>query len=334
MKNNFGIYFLLACIFTLMQNSVLFKHATQKEKYRPVQTFSNARALAISISLGEIFIIDEGNSTLVKLSKSGEFIASVGGFGIDREALDSPVDLVTDGMNVFVADRGNQRVAHFDRYLNFIATLQNAPTLQDNFSSSGSQQTLWRPIGVTLSPQGDLYILDEAQRQVIRINPFTFNTQERGLTAIQAFGNYNSGIGILQDPFRIQCSQTGKVFVSDVVKRKVLVFDLFGNYVTEIGDSLKLQPKSLGLGSVAALSDGSGDEKLLVLSSSGIHIYSTNQVYGFRQEGFISSSSLRELTNSEEAEDALIAFDKLYLLTKRSLYLIPLDQLPLNLSVR
>lgn len=302
------------------------------QKIAPVAEFQMARAIAIT-TLGEIFVLDGALSRLYKLDQSGKKIANAGGFGIDREAFDSPLDLTTDGLNVFVADRGNQRVSQFDRNLNFVTLLQNRPTPltalglgRDPTTSDGQ---LWRPISISISGQGDLYILDEAQRQVIRINPLTFaaDIQQRQNPTQFQFGGFDAGAGNLIDPQCVQTSRSGKVFVSDKGARAVFVYDLFGNFVAQIGKGMLNAPRGLGIGLVSPRTSGEKtlQEWLFVVDERALFVFRAEQETGFQCLGKLTAEALSELTAVpvKNLVDVTWLGETLYLLTEKVLYLLP-----------
>ncbi len=299
----------------------------------PVARFQQAVALSVT-SLDEIFVLDGGLSKLYKLDRDGKVVMSVGGFGTDRDAFDTPLDITADGINVFIADRGNQRIVQYDRFLNFVTLLQNRPTSIDPFASDGRSSSLstqlWRPISVSVSAQGDLYILEETQRQVIRINPLTFASQQqqRQNPTQFEFGGFNAGKGNLAEPYRLTTSRTGKVFVSDGNLRSVMVFDLFGNFVTELGKGVFSAPRSLACGQVETTWSGVKQlqEWLLVVDSDHVFVFDADQQTAFRFIGKISSEELRRLFGTAFAGliDVALTSERLFVLTPKSLYTVPL----------
>jgi len=312
-----------------------------ERKILPVAEFQAARAVAIT-PLGEIFVLDGALSRLYKLDQSGKKIAHVGGFGIDREAFDTPLDLTTDGLNIFVADRGNQRITQFDRNLNFVTLLQNRPTPLPTLGLAREPNTsagqLWRPISLSISGQGDLYILDEAQRQVIRINPLTFaaEIQQRQNPVQFQFGGFDAGAGNLIEPCHVQTSRSGKVFVSDAAAKAVFVYDLFGNFVTQIGKGLLTTPKGLGIGLVTEQTENGKEiqEWLCVVDELALLMFRAEQQAGFEFLGKITVETLSQVLQAEPKQlklvDAALLGETLYLLTENALYLLPRTVLKLT----
>jgi hypothetical protein len=303
---------------------------------RTIASFQKAIALAVNASLNECYVIEGATNKILRLDSQGKVLANIGGFGVQREGFDSPQDLATDGMNVYIADRGNQRISHFDRFLNFIALLQNRPDASVQVSeTSGSLSTqVWRPISVSVSPQGDLFLLDEAQQQALRINPFTFaTTQQQRQNPIQfIFGGFNSGAGRLIEPNRLQATKSGKIFVSDEGAKCLFVYDLFGNFVAQVGKGLLKTPVALASGEVVQILSN-GEQKLvewiLAIDEGSVFIFDALQQNGFRFIGKLDASQIALLVgeNAGKLMDIGVTASELYLLTEKKLVAVPIASL-------
>lgn len=155
----------------------------------------------------------------------------------------SPAD---DG-RVFVVDRGNARVQVF------------SPTGQPlglwGSRGNGPHQ-FWLPSDIAVSPDGrHVYVLDQGHRQIKRFEPAPdcFPPGERDCFAagrVVMFGYF----GQLMDPTGLAVDRQGRVYVSDTVLHRVLVFD---------GDGLELPP--------AIGAPGSGPGELLNPTDVAVH---------------------------------------------------------------
>jgi hypothetical protein len=297
-------------------------------------SFQQASALVLNPALDEIFVIDAGSSKLYKLNTQGKVISNIGGFGVDREAFDTPRDIATDGMNVFIADRGNQRIAQYDRFLNFKTLLQNRPDAAANGGGSEASlsEQLWRPISVSLSPQGDLFLLEEAQREAIRINPFTFNSQQqvRQNPSQFTFGGFSSGNGILKEPYRLQATKSGKIFISDEGYRAIMVYDLFGNFVAKIGGGILKTPRAMSAGEAIIKNEANEknlQEWLAVVDEGNIFFFETEQITAFKFLGKLTATEIETLIGNASGRlvDIGLSAELLYLLTEKKLFTIPLS---------
>src|SRR5262245_420234 len=72
---------------------------------------------------GEIFVADGyNNARVVKFAKDGDFMKSVGGRGTNPLEFNTPHTIAADSKgNIYVGDRGNNRIQVLDSDLNFIA---------------------------------------------------------------------------------------------------------------------------------------------------------------------------------------------------------------------
>ncbi len=321
--------FLLACVFS----------PAFAQEARTIASFQKAIALAVNASLNECYVIEGGTNKILRLDSEGKLLANIGGFGVQREGFDSPRDIATDGMNVYIADRGNQRISHFDRFLNFIALLQNRPdaSVQVSEPSGSLSSQVWRPISVSVSPQGDLFLIDEAQQQALRINPFTFaSTQQQRQNPIQfIFGGFNSGAGRLIEPNRLQAAKSGKIFVSDEGAKCLFVYDLFGNFVAQVGKGMLKTPVALASGEVVQVLPN-GERKLvewiLAVDEGAVFIFDALQQHGFRFIGKLDKSAVDAIvgTNAGKLMDVGVTASELYLLTEKKLVAVPISSLNLE----
>ncbi|NTV45665.1 MAG: hypothetical protein HGB11_03895 [Chlorobiales bacterium] len=321
----------LSLIFCLLFGWHLNLHAKPGSSGQAKQlgTFDHAIAISVNPSLGDVFVLDIDRSVLHKFDAAGKFVRSVGGPGIDRDGFAAPTDLsAADGINVFVADRGNQRIVQYDRWLNYVTSLKVAPSQQPGaYPDAG----LWRPISVSVSPQGELFILEETQRQVIRINPFNSPNTLSDLSMLLHFGGFSSGRGNLLEPYQIDVNASGLVFVSDVQQKCVAAYDQFGNYITQVGRGVLHQPKALATAKlVVRLPNGGKEfrEYLFVVDRGEIIVFSAEQNRGFLQVGVLSADQIADLIGHRaEPVDLAIGPDKFYLLTETELFSLPLDLL-------
>lgn len=319
---------------------LLFPSLLMAQEGRVLATFQKAIALAVNPALNEHYVIEGATNKILRLDASGKTLANIGGFGVQREGFDSPKDLATDGVNVYIADRGNQRISHFDRYLNFVALLQYRPDASAQVASdvSGSLSSqVWRPISVSVSPQGDLFLLDEAQQQALRVNPFTFASQlQQRQNPIQfIFGGFNSGAGRFIEPNRLQATKSGKVFVSDEGARCLFVYDLFGNYVAQVGKGMLKTPVALASGEVVeALPNGEKrlSEWVLAIDGGEIFVFDARQQSGFRFIGKLSAERVAAILGEGAGRlmDAGVTANDLCLLSEKKLVAIPISALKLD----
>ena len=73
----------------------------------------------------DMFISDGyGNSRVVKIAKDGTWVKAVGSYGSGQDQFNTPHGIATDNQgNVYVADRGNNRIQIYDYDLNYKRTI-------------------------------------------------------------------------------------------------------------------------------------------------------------------------------------------------------------------
>jgi hypothetical protein len=76
-------------------------------------------------SQGDIFVSDGyGNSRVVKISPTGEWLKEVGTYGSEQDQFKTPHGIGADAKNnIYVADRGNRRIQVYDSNLNYVRTI-------------------------------------------------------------------------------------------------------------------------------------------------------------------------------------------------------------------
>jgi len=178
---------------------------------------------------GNIYVLNTEKNTISMIDGRGRLVRELGGAGWGNEQFDHPSGLwARNGLNVFVADYGNHRIQRFDRTLSYVST----------FATRGEDDPRNRfgfPTDVSVSRLGDLFLCDSENVRVLKVN--RFSDVER------IFGGFGGGEGRLQDPSQLEVGPNDHVYVLD--EDRVLVFDTFGNYLSELGKDLFEAPRSL-----------------------------------------------------------------------------------------
>lgn len=173
--------------------------------------FSLASAFSITSS-GFIYIADDGDDSLIKLDTLGNVVKEIGGYGWGESAFDTPSDIFTTSLNVFVCDKRNHRVQAFDKDLNFISELYTRE--RDN-----TEERFGYPLSCALSFMGDLYVLDSENIRVLKFDLFG--------NFIQNFGGFDWGTFSLKNPKKLAINFDNSIFVLD--DSLLVLYDQFGN---------------------------------------------------------------------------------------------------------
>jgi len=220
-----------------------------------VGEFKNPAAISVDPT-GALYVCDTGNHRIQKFNSQGEFLCQLGGFGWERKQFYQPRDIhALSTLDIFIADYQNQRIERYDRELNYISSLRSNSTWDEKLQFS------W-PIALAFSQQRELFILDEENQKVVKIN-------SSGKPEMQ-FGGYNWGIGQLKQPHQIVISNADRIFVSDSEANKIVIFDYFGNYLDSWGENFLNNPTGIfwdqsGLLFIA----DTGNHRFVVLDQDG-----------------------------------------------------------------
>ncbi len=164
-------------------------------------------AVAFSyVSTGYFYVVSEVDASLKKLDSVGTELANIGGYGWEPSAFDSPSDVFATPLRVYVADKNNNRIQVFDRFLNYQFEIRN------------DEVTVF-PQSCAVSEQGDIFILDSDNLRILKYDMFG--------NFVDDIGGIEAGKYTFEEPKSIAISGKGDLFVLD--KKKILIFDLFGN---------------------------------------------------------------------------------------------------------
>ncbi|MGA9116609.1 MAG: NHL repeat-containing protein [Bacteroidota bacterium] len=167
---------------------------------------------------GRIYVLNAEERTLTLFGEDGEVLLSAGGPGWDGGLLDEPAGVwARNGMDIFVADRGNHRVHRFDRTLSHVSSLY---TRED----PDPEKRFGYPSDLAVSRSGDLFLCDGENSRVLQV--------AGGDRIRRSFGGFDAGRGRLRRPSRIEAGPADRLYVLD--ETRVVVYDAFGNYLREI----------------------------------------------------------------------------------------------------
>lgn len=182
---------------------------------------------------GRLFVCDRGNNRIQVFSDRGKYLDDIGGFGWQKEQFDAPQDIwARSTINIWVADYNNQRVQRLDKDLNFLGSLESNSAEDERFQFR-------EVLSAAYSAQGDLFLLDNGERKVVKFNPRR--------NAELAFGYYESGEGELQDPRQVELTARQHVLVTDAGLPGLVEFDYFGTFIRSISHPHFKQPAGLAV---------------------------------------------------------------------------------------
>jgi hypothetical protein len=238
--------------------------------------------------IGTLYVLDRGTNEIITF-KDTQAIARLGGYGWDKDGLDSPSDITTpNGLDIYVADYGNHRIVRFNRSL---VPLSQIP-------ESGAEQSLDRQIGyprsVASSRFGKLFIVDGENNRIVKLG--ANNSIERTI------GGIDAGKGRLMKPIKVRVSNDDRIVVQD--QQHLIVYDIFGNYLWPVDNNLFQHLRSF------ALTDSG------IIAVDSCRIYFMN--YRGTAQRMIDVSAVTG--RCTEIRDLFFFDKKLFLLTQHTIY--------------
>lgn len=260
--------------------------------------------LGMTIDPKNNIFISGHRSYNVLLMNNGQIEKSINIFG---EFLGYPYDVAYDNLShtLYVTDFKNDSVIHMTtsgKILNKIG---------ENLKGN---QKLIGPSGIDIDDDGNLYVVDQGNNRVVKFDKngkFLFSFGDFG----KEKGYFFRPIDIVYDKYRKQ------LYISNSYSNRVDIFDLWGNYISSIGEKFLENPKGLFLYK---------DNPLYIADSNGVYYYdfenrSINKVnlgnYKFDNPYFILIDKNQNLILSEPYKNYVD-------------YFVPKNQLYLNLDVK
>lgn len=198
---------------------------------------------------GGVFVCDCGNDRVQKFDAAGHFVYEFGSFSWDEKnsspnnigvsnaaSFNEPVSVAVSAKNIFVSERGNNRVQKFDRDANFVLAF------------GGDGKALGRlnaPLGIACDRSNYLWVCDSKNDRVQK-----FDANGNYMLEIGGFGY---GSGKFNEPVDIGIDSRNNIYVLDAGNKRITRFDEYGNILGEL--SLKKVPGIKSASAVAVLLD-------------------------------------------------------------------------------
>jgi sugar lactone lactonase YvrE len=232
-------------------------------------TLDAPTALALD-NEGNIYLADVRSHRIRKISAAGFIttIAGTGAQGFDGDGaiavaslLDSPEGLAIDSSgNLYIADSHNHRVRRIETSTGAITTV--AGTGAAGFSGdSGSAVTaaLSLPQGLTIDPQGNVYLADTANHRVRRIDATHGTISTIAGEGTQAFAGDGgpAAAANLDSPRSAVVSDAGSLVIADTGNRRIreIMSDASLQTVAGLGAT---SPGAIALSGATVVSYGAG----------------------------------------------------------------------------
>lgn len=182
--------------------------------------FKRPTGIAVDSATQRIYVTDTLRNKIFVMDMGGSVLQTIGKEGTGEAEFNYPTELRLDGDNLMVVDAMNFRVQVLDRSGGFRFSVG---TIGD---STGA---MFRPKGIGIDSEGDLYIVDGLWG-VVQV----FNRQG---DLLYYFGNRGTGAGEFQLPAGLSIDRDDRIYVVDSLNRRIQVFRFFGTGKHGVGGS-------------------------------------------------------------------------------------------------
>jgi len=199
--------------------------------------FKEVRGVALDQE-GDIYIVDRGNSSVMKFDSTGKYLMQWG----SRGSGDGQFDMIGNGAgfvavdsqgNVYVTD--TTHVQKFDSQGNFLTKWGKQGTGDGQFMLA---------LAIAIDPQNNVYVVDIDNNNVQKFD-------ENGNFLLK-WGNKGSGEGQFNKSSAVTIDNQGNVLVVDVMTGRLQKFDSNGRFMSQVFlgsvDGMVIGPVALVVG--------------------------------------------------------------------------------------
>ena len=203
---------------------------------------------------GNVYIADTDNGRIRKVDAATGIISTIVGTGDQDDGgdggpatqaqLDGPHGVAFDAAgNLYIADNGNQRIRKVDAATGTISTI--AGTGERGYGGDGgpaTQAQLYGPHGVALDAAGNLYIADNDNHRIRKVDAATGTISTVAGTTEVREGSPGTEAQF-HDPRGVAADGTGNVYIADTGNHRIRRVDAFTGTIStfagtgESGDS-------------------------------------------------------------------------------------------------
>ncbi len=220
--------------------------------------FNQPGGLALDAT-GNLFVADTGNATIRKITPTG-VVTTLAGDTTARGNVDGtgsaarfnhPIGLAVDSVgNLYVADTFTDTVRKITP-AGAVSTLVGTNTVTGSTDGSGPAARFNRPSGVTVDPNGTVYVADTGNNTVRKITADSSVTTLAGLPGVAGSTDGAGSAAFFSQPTNLAIDTNGILYVADT-----------GNALIRRVTSSGVVSLLAGVPGIAGLSDGVGLDAL------------------------------------------------------------------------
>ncbi len=226
LKHKLLIVYLVSCILYLSSceqpkpvNFQIFTSAKSLIAVNHIDTLRNFyQPAGITIDYeGNLCVADSGNNRIVIGN-----IDIVGRFGWQIGEFDRPMDIAFDGLRMYIADSGNNRIQRYSTVERIFSIIAG-----EKADKSENILGLYSPQGIAVDSKGNVFIVDTWNNRILKTDPLG-----RLLMEIGGSNRLNKPLGAMVDSF-------GNIYVCDTGNNRICKFDFSGLQIAVWGSSGK-----------------------------------------------------------------------------------------------
>jgi sugar lactone lactonase YvrE len=178
---------------------------------------------------GNIYVTDNKNERVIKLSPKGAQLATWGSPGQGNEQFGSPVGIAVDSQNnVYVVDEGYSRIEKFTSSGQFLAAFGGTGFDPGSFDG---------PVDVAVDSQGNMYVADTALCRVQKLSP-----NGQSLAVWGELGKCDNASGHFSLPSGVAVDPSGNVYVADTINNRIVKLSASGQVLAIWGGERGSKP--------------------------------------------------------------------------------------------
>jgi hypothetical protein len=219
--------------------------------------FFNPKGVAVDVA-GNVYVADANNNRIRKVSPAGVVTTLAGagkgfadGTGVAAQ-FSYPTGLAVDvAGNVYVADANNNRIRKVSP-AGVVTTL--AGSIQGYADGTGATAKFFNPHRVALDAAENVYVADEKNHRIRKVNPDGAVTTLAGST--QGYGDGTGATAKFSSPMSVAVDGAGNVYVTDFNNNRIRKVSPTGVVTTVAGAAIKGDAD--GTGAAAKFSNPKG----------------------------------------------------------------------------
>ena len=247
---------------------------------------------------GNLYITDYGNNRIRKVDTNGVIMTVVGngtrGFSGDGGAATNatiavylPNGLALDANgNLFIADENNQRIRIVNTNGIITTVAGNGSTSYSGDGGLATSASLNYPLGVAVDAVGNLFIVDELNQRIRKVNTNGIITTIAGNGSSSFSGDGGSATNAaLSDPTSVALDSTGNLFIAVELNQRIRKINSSGIITTVAGNGTSSFSGDGGNATNAALNypfgvavDAIGNFFIADISNQRVRMVTTNGI--------------------------------------------------------